>query len=83
MAEDRTPSSDDAYAVGDTLEIPSQFLKALANDASANDAFDRLAPGDQRAFVDWVAAARDADGREQRAGEALARLKTGRGPDGR
>ncbi len=82
MAEDRTPTSDDAYVVGDTLEIPSQFLKALANDVSANDAFDRLAPGDQRAFIDWVAAARDADGREQRSDEALARLKAGRGPDG-
>ena len=79
MADDQTPT-DEAYVTVDTLEIPAQFLKALAEDAAANDAFDRLSSDDQREFIDWVVEVKDADARLQRSAEAIDKLKDGRKP---
>jgi uncharacterized protein YdeI (YjbR/CyaY-like superfamily) len=77
MSDDATRQSDDEFAVSDTLEIPAQFLKALANDQVANDAFDRLPGGDQRAFIDWVVAAKTDETRSERSEQAIEKLRQG------
>lgn len=79
MADEQTPT-DEAFKTGDTLEIPAQFLKALAEDAAANDAFDRLSAADQREFIDWVVEVKDVEGRNRRSAEAIDKLKDGRRP---
>jgi uncharacterized protein YdeI (YjbR/CyaY-like superfamily) len=80
MSEEHARSDPEGFEAGDTLEIPAQFLKALAIDAAANDAFDRLGAADQKEFIDWVVAEKDAAARERRAREALGLLKNGRRP---
>jgi len=77
---DEQKQSDEAFKTGDTLEIPAQFLKALAEDAAANDAFDRLSADDQREFIDWVVEIKDSGERIRRSAEAIHKLKSGRRP---
>jgi len=78
MSDDKTPSARDDFGLGATLEIPLQFLKALAIDHAANDAFDRLPVEDQREFIDWIVEERTGDGRSRRATEALEKLRSGK-----
>ena len=72
----------DEQKVADTLEIPSQLLKALATDQSANDAFDRLSAHDQHLIIDWVCEGTSEE-RTQRASDAIEMLKSGRLPQPR
>lgn len=80
MTANQNRSDPESFEAGDTLEIPTQFLKALAADSLANDAFDRLATADQREFIDWVVEIKDADERFRRAWSAIDKLKAGKRP---
>lgn len=80
MSDDATRESDEDFSVSDTLEIPAQFLKALAEDQAANDAFDRLPGGDQREIIDWVVEVKNSDERSKRSELAIEKLKQGMKP---
>ena len=73
-------TANDGFDSGQTLEIPAVFLKALAENAEAGDAFDGLAPADQREWIDWVAQGDTADDRDERSRQAIERILAGRRP---
>lgn len=77
MPEEKKSDAQDKFNMEDTLEIPAQFLKALANDESANSAFDKLSTPAQREFIDWVAEAKDSGERVSRSKQAIAKIKAG------
>ena len=77
MPDNRNSDEQETFELGDTLEIPAQFMKALANDESANSAFDLLSTTAQREFIDWVAEAREFEERNTRAKQAIEKIKIG------
>ncbi len=76
MSDKNNPSEKESFDIGDTLEIPAQFMKALANDDSANAAFDQLSTTAQREFIDWVAEAKESRERDIRAKQAIEKIKS-------
>lgn len=77
MPDNKNSDEQETFELEDTLEIPAQFMKALANDESANSAFDLLSTRAQREFIDWVAEARESQERSLRANQAIEKIKIG------
>lgn len=77
MSDENKSNTQETFELGDTIEIPAQFMKALANDESANSAFDKLSTAAQRKFIDWVAEAKESEERTQRSKQAIEKLKSG------
>ncbi len=48
------------------VAVPEDMAAVLEADQGALDAFQSLRPDDQRVYVNWVAAGRGADGRQER-----------------
>jgi HAD superfamily hydrolase (TIGR01490 family) len=71
MSPKKSPSDSD------TLEMPTQLLKALAYDPAASAAFDNLSDEGQRACIDLVNAARSGPEREERTAQAIQKLLKG------
>lgn len=54
--------------------VPEALLEALATNADARTAFDRLAPSHRREFADWVAGAKREETRTDRARRSVAMI---------
>jgi uncharacterized protein YdeI (YjbR/CyaY-like superfamily) len=61
-----------------TVEVPEDLATALAGDAEAKAAFDRLAYTHRKEFARWVGEAKKVETRERRAAQALEMLREGR-----
>ena len=59
------------------LKLPGPFKKALDSDLKARDRFGTLAPSHRKAFVDWIAKAKQLSTQERRVGRALEMLRRG------
>jgi Bacteriocin-protection, YdeI or OmpD-Associated/Domain of unknown function (DUF1905) len=60
------------------VEVPETLATALAADAEAQAAFDRLAFTHRKEFARWIAEAKREDTRDRRVTEALQMLREGR-----
>ena len=56
-------------------DVPDDLAAALAGDAAARDAFERMSPSHQREYVRWIAEAKRDVTRTRRVAEALVRIR--------
>jgi uncharacterized protein YdeI (YjbR/CyaY-like superfamily) len=56
-------------------EVPDDLAAALAGDATALGAFERMSPSHQREYVRWIAEAKRDVTRTRRVAEALVRIR--------
>jgi hypothetical protein len=61
-----------------TVEVPDDLATALAGDAKAKAAFDKLAYTHRKEFARWVGEAKREETRVRRAAEAIEMLREGR-----
>ncbi|MBN2314951.1 MAG: YdeI/OmpD-associated family protein [Sedimentisphaerales bacterium] len=59
------------------IEVPTELIKALAQNKKAKEHFDQLAPTYRRHYIGWIATAKRPDTRERRIAEAVALLEKG------
>ncbi|HTY63225.1 MAG TPA: YdeI/OmpD-associated family protein [Acidobacteriota bacterium] len=59
------------------LEIPQEFINALATNAEASRCFNALASSYRRQYIFWIAMAKKAGTRERRIKEAVQKLDRG------
>jgi hypothetical protein len=59
------------------VAVPAELVEALAGDAAAKAAFDRLAPSHRREHAEYVAQAKREETRRRRAQETVSRLRQG------
>jgi uncharacterized protein YdeI (YjbR/CyaY-like superfamily) len=62
------------------VAIPSELTDALARDAEAAAAFERLAPSHRREHAEFVAGAKREETRRRRAEQTIERLRQGPPP---
>jgi bacteriocin resistance YdeI/OmpD-like protein/uncharacterized protein DUF1905 len=67
----------DARSRSADVAVPAELLEALAGDAAAKAAFDRLAPSHRREHAEYVGGAKREETRRRRAGETISRLRQG------
>ena len=60
------------------IELPAELSAALAGDAEAAAAYERLAPSHRKEYARWVGEAKKEETRQRRAAESLQRLREGR-----
>jgi hypothetical protein len=60
------------------VEVPGALAGALASDAEAKAAFDRLAYTHRKEYAQWIAEAKRDETRERRVAQALQMLRAGR-----
>ena len=72
---DVTMERDDAKR---EVEVPGELARALARAAKARATFESLAYSHQKAYTDWVGAAKQAETRERRAAKAAEMLAAGK-----
>jgi hypothetical protein len=53
------------------ISLPPDLKKALTNDTAARKAFENLAPSHRKAFVSWIASAKQDETRDRRLTKAL------------
>ena len=56
-------------------EVPDDLAAALAGDAPALGAFERMSPSHQREYVRWITEAKQDATRTRRVAEALVRIR--------
>jgi uncharacterized protein YdeI (YjbR/CyaY-like superfamily) len=56
-------------------EVPDDLAAALAGDAAALGAFERMSPSHQREYVRWITQAKQDATRTRRVAEALVRIR--------
>jgi hypothetical protein len=61
-----------------TVEVPEALAAALAGDAGAREAFDRLAYTHRKEYARWVGEAKREDTRERRVAQAIEMLRAGK-----
>lgn len=59
------------------VEVPAALQRALADDAAAREAYDKLAFTHRKEFARWIAEAKREQTRERRVAQALEMLRTG------
>jgi hypothetical protein len=59
------------------IEVPADLADALADDAAARAAFDRLSYTHRREYVEWIAEAKRRATRARRVAETVERVRTG------
>jgi uncharacterized protein YdeI (YjbR/CyaY-like superfamily) len=62
----------------DVTAVPDDLAHALAQDATASAAWERLAPSHKKQCLYWIAEAKRAETRARRVAETVARLREGR-----
>jgi hypothetical protein len=67
----------DARSRSADVAVPAELVEALAGDAAAQAAFDRLAPSHRREHAEYVAGAKREETRQRRAAETISRLHQG------
>ena len=60
--------------------LPEELVRALAGDAEAAAAFEKLPPSHQREYSTWIAEAKREETRARRVEKALAMLREGATP---
>ncbi len=60
------------------VEVPDDLAVALAADADATAAFDRLSYSHRREYVEWIDEAKRAETRARRISATVERLRAGR-----
>jgi hypothetical protein len=60
------------------VDVPTDLAQALATDAAAQVAFDRLSYTHRREYVDWIAQAKRPATRARRVAETVDRVRSGR-----
>ena len=60
------------------VELPEALADALANDAKARAAFDRLSYTHRKEYARWVGEARREETQQRRVAQALERLRQGK-----
>ena len=60
-----------------SLEMPSEFAKALALNKKARENFENLAPTYRRHYLGWIAAAKRPETKKRRINESIALLEKG------
>ncbi|HEY6697473.1 MAG TPA: YdeI/OmpD-associated family protein [Acidimicrobiales bacterium] len=59
------------------VEVPADLAEALADDTTAQAAFDKLSYTHRREYVDWVAEAKRPATRARRVAQTVERVRTG------
>jgi uncharacterized protein YdeI (YjbR/CyaY-like superfamily) len=59
------------------IEVPADLADALADDAAARAAFDRLSYTHRREYGEWIAEAKRRATRARRVAETVERVRTG------
>jgi hypothetical protein len=57
-----------------TVAVPEDLARALAGNATAGTAFDKLSYSHKREYVDWIAAAKKDETRQRRIAKAIEKL---------
>jgi hypothetical protein len=70
-----TMARDDAER---TVEVPGELQRALAGAPDAAATFERFAYSHRKAYVEWIASAKQAETRERRAAKAVTMLASGK-----
>ncbi len=78
MSDDRSKRSKTGFRQDTTIEISTQFLRALSIDQAAKGAFDLLSAEKKREFNEWILEDKTPEGRARRATEALGKLRSGK-----
>jgi uncharacterized protein YdeI (YjbR/CyaY-like superfamily) len=60
-----------------SLDVPEFFARALADNPSAREFFEQLAPSYRRHFTGWLSSAKRDDTRARRLAEAISLLERG------
>ena len=60
--------------------MPDDLAVALAEDATAGEAWERLAPSHKKKYLYWIADAKRAETRARRVAETVRRVREGRRP---
>jgi hypothetical protein len=61
-----------------SVAVPDELLRALANAPEAAATFERFAYSHRKAYVDWIASAKQPETRERRAAKAVTMLASGK-----
>lgn len=61
-----------------SLDIPPEFVKALARNKKAKENFDRLAPSYRKHYIGWIVVAKRAETKKRRIDESIALLEKGK-----
>jgi uncharacterized protein YdeI (YjbR/CyaY-like superfamily) len=61
-----------------SLEVPGELARALAGAPDAATTFERFAYSHRKAYIDWIASAKQPETRERRAAKAVTMLASGK-----
>lgn len=66
------------YADNTPIETPAELIECFAlEEDSAKEAFDRLKPGERKAYIDWIYSAKTEDTKAKRILEMMTKLQKG------
>ena len=60
-----------------TASRPNELEATLAGNARARERFEKLSPGHQRVYIEWIGEAKKPETRKRRAQKAIEMLLTG------